>query len=85
MVIKASIIGATGYTGLELIPDPVAASGSGTEDALTSQSYVGEDIADIYPSLQGRVRKLCQEQDLNQVLEASDVVFVACPTVIPYR
>ncbi|HHX50171.1 MAG TPA: N-acetyl-gamma-glutamyl-phosphate reductase, partial [Clostridia bacterium] len=77
-MIKASIIGATGYTGVELIRilslHPEVELG-----ALTSQSYVGEEIAGIYPSLQGRVQKLCQEQDLKQILEASHVVFVALP------
>jgi N-acetyl-gamma-glutamyl-phosphate reductase len=78
MVIKASIIGATGYTGLELAR--ILSLHPEVElKILTSQSHVGEDIADIYPSLRGRVRKLCQEQDLNRVLEASHVVFIALP------
>ena len=82
-MIKASIIGATGYTGVELIRilslHPEVELG-----ALTSQSYVGEEIAGIYPSLQGRVQKLCQEQDLSRSLR-QNTWFRSLAPAIRYR
>lgn len=77
-MIKASIIGATGYTGVELVrllschPQVELA-------ALTSRSYEGEQIEDLFPSLKGKVEIACSPQDTAQVVKESDVVFVALP------
>lgn len=77
-MIKASIIGATGYTGVELVRI-LSCHPEVQLTVLTSQSYVGENMADIYPSLKGKVDLACAEQDIPQVISASDVVFVALP------
>jgi len=77
-LIRAGIIGATGYTGAELIrllhghPEVEIA-------ILTSRSYVGEDISNIYPNLKACVRRVCEDQDLDKVVAVSDVIFVALP------
>lgn len=77
-MIKASIVGATGYTGVELVrlllnhPEVEIA-------ALTTQSYEGESFTDIYPSLTGYLEKKCVNLDIADVAKESDVIFVALP------
>lgn len=77
-MIKASIIGAAGYTGAELVRllyghQEVELS------VLSSRSSVGEDIADIYPSLRHCVAHSVEEQDLDKIVSNSDVIFICLP------
>ena len=55
-MVKASIVGATGYVGAELVR--LLSQHPQVELVyLSSQSYEGKDIAALYPSLLGTVRK----------------------------
>lgn len=77
-MIKASIIGATGYTGAELVR--ILGRHPQVElVALTSQSYVGQSFVDIYPSLHRFTNLVCAEQDLPRIVADSDVIFIALP------
>ncbi len=77
-MIKASVIGATGYTGVELVR--ILSSHPGVRlISLTSRSYQGEAMREIYPSLTGSVDLHCTAADHKQVIGSSDVVFVALP------
>lgn len=76
---KASVIGATGYAGVELLrlldghPEVEIA-------AITSESSTGEAIAAMYPHLSGRIEKnLSSMNDIEAIAEASDVIFIALP------
>ena len=76
---KASVIGATGYAGVELLrlldghPEAEIAS-------ITSESSTGEAIAAMYPHLAGRIDKtLDSMQHLEEIAAASDVIFIALP------
>lgn len=78
-MIKASVIGATGYAGVELLrlldghPEAEIA-------CITSESSTGEAIAQMYPHLSGRVEKnLDSMQNLQEIAAASDVIFIALP------
>jgi len=77
-MIKVSIIGATGYTGVELLrflsrhPEVEIVG-------LTSQSYAGQAFTDIFPSARRFTGLLCEEQDPARLAEKSDVVFTALP------
>jgi N-acetyl-gamma-glutamyl-phosphate reductase len=77
-VYKVGIIGSTGYTGLELIrilsrhPDVKL-------EVLTSQSYVGKPMAEVYPSLVGYVAAACEEAAIADVVKRCEVIFVALP------
>lgn len=77
-MIKVGIIGATGYTGVELVR---LLSGHPQAEivALTSQSYVGQSLPEVYPSLEGYSNLICQEQNVAQVANLADVVFTALP------
>ncbi|MDS1029349.1 N-acetyl-gamma-glutamyl-phosphate reductase [Bacillota bacterium LX-D] len=77
-MIKASIIGATGYTGIELVR--ILLNHPEVElEALTSQSYVEEDFSAVYPNITGYIQKKCTEDNIEEIVKYSDVVFVALP------
>jgi len=76
---KASVIGATGFAGAELLrlldghPDVEITN-------ITSESSTGENIADIYPYLSDRIeKKLGSMQEIESIAAESDVVFIALP------
>ncbi len=75
---KVSVIGATGYTGVELVR--LLAEHPEVEiNALTSHSFAGEQIADIYPHLKEKLDIECEKLNVEQVAAASEVVFTALP------
>ncbi len=77
-MIKASIIGATGYTGVELLR--FLSRHPGVEVVgLTSQSYTEQAFTDIFPSARRFTKLLCEQQDPVRLAEKSDVVFTALP------
>ena len=78
MMVTASIIGATGYTGAELVR-LLYKHGEVELSLLSSRSSVGEDIADIYPSLRQVVSHFIEEQDLDKIVDQSDVIFICLP------
>ena len=74
--IKAGIIGATGYAGLEIVrlllnhPEVSVA-------AVSSVSYEGQTLSHIYPALQGHCDlTLVKDTD---VVTACDVIFGSMP------
>ena len=76
-MIKVGIAGASGYTGLELIR--LLVNHPETElSVLTSETYKGKSIADVFPSLNGIIDIELQSLD-SEVLKTCDVVFLALP------
>ena len=77
-MIKAAILGATGYAGAEL-----ARLLSGHKETelvyLASHSYAGKRFSDIYPGMKGAVDDVLQEDDINKAAEHADVIFLALP------
>src|SRR5690606_21024962 len=79
-MIKVGIVGGTGYTGVELLrllsmhPDVQLT-------AITSRGEAGMPVADMFPSLRGRVGlAFVTPQDAG--LDQCDVVFFATPNGI---
>ena len=77
-MIKAGIIGATGYAGAELARlllqrDDVEIVWYG------SRSYVGEDFASIYRNTAHAVNEPCKDDDMAKLAEIADVIFTATP------
>ncbi|MFZ6688056.1 N-acetyl-gamma-glutamyl-phosphate reductase [Undibacterium sp. SXout11W] len=76
-MIKVGIVGGTGYTGVELLrilsthPDV-------TLTAITSRKEDGLPVADMYPSLRGKVALAFSAPDKANLTEC-DVVFFATP------
>ncbi|AQQ68913.1 N-acetyl-gamma-glutamyl-phosphate reductase [Microbulbifer agarilyticus] len=76
-VIKAAIVGGTGYTGVELLR--LLAGHSGVEvSAITSRAEAGTAVAELFPSLRGHYDLKFTAPDVD-ALAACDVVFFATP------
>lgn len=76
-MIKAGIVGGTGYTGVELLR--LLAQHPEVElTAITSRKEAGMAVADMFPSLRGRVG-LAFSTPEEAPLKSCDVVFFATP------
>lgn len=75
MKIKVGIIGATGYAGVELVRLLISHP-SVQLQALSSVSYEGKKISDIYPNL----KDICDMSLQNEeIIDKCDVVFTSLP------
>ena len=76
-MIKAGIVGGTGYTGVELLR--LLAQHPQVElKAITSRKEAGTPVAAVFPSLRGRVELAFTEPGAER-LRGCDVVFFATP------
>ena len=82
-MIKVGVVGGTGYTGVELLR--LLCRHPGVElIAITSRGEAGMAVADMFPSLRGRVNlKFVTPQEAQ--LERCDVVFFATPNGIAMK
>lgn len=77
-MLKVAIVGASGYTGLELIrlldrhPE-VSIS------CVTSEQSAGKRISDIFPTLRGRCDLRLESLDPAAIAEQADLIFTALP------
>jgi len=77
-VLNVAIVGASGYTGLELIrilyrhPE-VAVT------CLTSEQSAGKRISDVFPTLRGCCDLLLENLEPVRVAEKADIIFTALP------
>jgi N-acetyl-gamma-glutamyl-phosphate reductase len=76
-MIKAGIVGATGYTGVELLR-LLAAHPDVELGTITSRSEAGRPVADLFPNLRGRLDLAFTAPDLAQLLDC-ELVFFATP------
>ena len=78
MKTKVGVIGATGYTGVELLrlllnhPEVEVT-------VLTSRKYAGARIDEVFPSLTNRLRLKCEELDFDGISKKTDFIFTAVP------
>lgn len=82
-MLKAGIVGGTGYTGVELLR-LLAAHPDVELTAITSRSEAGLPVAKLFPNLRGHVDLAFSEPSL-EVLGACDVVFFATPHGVAMR
>jgi N-acetyl-gamma-glutamyl-phosphate reductase len=74
--LKVSIIGATGYTGAELVK--ILLKHPEVEiEAITSQSFAGKKISEVYPLLSTDL--VCQPLDVERIVSLSSFIFTALP------
>jgi N-acetyl-gamma-glutamyl-phosphate reductase len=77
-MIRIGVVGATGYTGLELVrllskhPQVKIA-------ALTSERYIGQPIWKVFPSILKETDLVCQALEIEPLVEACDLIFTALP------
>lgn len=77
-MVKVGIVGATGYTGAELVR--ILSNHPSVElSVLTSESYTGLPYEKVYPALRGRVRLTCKSLDPDAVADSAQVIFTALP------
>ena len=78
MKTRVGIIGATGYTGVELLrlllhhPEVEVT-------ALTSQKYAGISMAQVFPSLMKHLSLKCEELSVDPISKKTDFIFTAVP------
>lgn len=77
-MIKAGIIGGTGYTGETLVSLLLKHPNVKIEWA-TSESYSGKKLSDVYPHLKGLTDIICKKPDFKKLSLDVDVVFIALP------
>jgi N-acetyl-gamma-glutamyl-phosphate reductase len=76
-MIKAGIVGGTGYTGVELLR-LLAAHPQVALQVITSRSEAGMPVADMFPNLRSKVDLSFSEPSVEE-LSQCDVVFFATP------
>jgi N-acetyl-gamma-glutamyl-phosphate reductase len=77
-MLKVAIVGASGYTGLELIrilhTHPEAAV-----TCVTSEQSAGKRISEVFPSLRDRCDLLLENLEPVRIAEKADFIFTALP------
>ncbi len=83
-MVKVSVVGATGYTGEELLHLLI----KHPNVRITSLSAIVEkptNIAEIFPRFNGRLEIVCRKLDVAEVIKKSDVVFLALPHTVSMK
>ena len=77
-MIKAGIIGSTGYAGAELVRLLL-----GHKDVeivwYGSRSYIDQKYAGVYRNMFRLVENVCRDDNMKELAEAADVIFTATP------
>lgn len=77
-MLKVAIIGASGYTGVELIR--LLSNHPEVEiTAVTSEQSAGKSIAEVFPSLSGVFEKSLEHISIETIAQKADLVFTALP------
>ncbi len=76
-MIKAAVLGATGYAGIELVR-LLSNHPEVSIEILGSQSFAGQKISEVYRNFEHILDKECEKLDLEKVKEC-DVAFTALP------
>lgn len=77
-MLKVAVVGASGYTGVELLrllyghPE-VAVT------CITSEQSAGKPVADVFPTLRGRYAQLLESLEPVRVAGKADLIFTALP------
>lgn len=77
-MIRAGVLGATGYAGIELVR-LLTAHKDVQLTMLVSQSFKGKPISEVYQNLRGVNDIVCEELDVEEAAKRCDVVFTALP------
>ena len=77
-MINASIIGSTGYTGLQLV-NLLKAHPFVKINKLLANSYAGQSYDQVFPSSKEIIDQVCEEMDLHKLSKENDVLFLALP------
>ena len=77
-MIRVGIVGASGYTGAELVR--LLVNHPEVEITLaTSRQYAGKPLSQVFPHLAGRCSLICQDLPVEQYAAMADLFFTAVP------
>lgn len=77
-MIKVGIVGASGYTGVELAR--LLANHPEVELVVaTSRQYAGQKLSAVYPNLRGITDLVCEDVILDELVGQADLFFTAVP------
>jgi N-acetyl-gamma-glutamyl-phosphate reductase len=81
-MVRAAVVGATGYAGAELVR--ILEGHPEIElTMVTSRQYAGERFDAIYPAMGGVVDLVCSPYEVEKVCAAADIIFTALPHKLP--
>jgi len=78
-MVRIGIVGASGYTSSELIRLLISHPGDIKLELVTSETYEGEPVTKVIPSLKGLVELDFEKLEMNKLKERVDFVFLAVP------
>jgi N-acetyl-gamma-glutamyl-phosphate reductase len=82
MQVRVAVVGATGYTGEEIVS--VLSGHDGVKiTALTSRTDKPVPYSDMFPRYKGSVDCVLKNLDFDEVASAADVVFLSLPHTVP--
>ena len=76
--IRVAVVGATGYAGAELVRY-LARHSNVRLVAVTSEQSAGRDLADVLPSVRGKLALQLEAFDPSAIVAKADVAFTALP------
>jgi N-acetyl-gamma-glutamyl-phosphate reductase len=78
LMIKVAVVGATGYTGLELVR---LIQGHPKADLvfLSSESSAGESYSSVHPQFQKRINLQLETLKIENIPDSTELVFCALP------
>lgn len=77
-MIRVAVVGASGYTGVELLR--LLLNHPGAEvTCITANQNAGERVDRLFPSLAGRIDMVCEALSPDEIANRADVVFTALP------
>lgn len=83
-MIKAGVIGATGYAGNELVR--ILMQHPEIEiQSVTSQSYIGKKLNEVYENYREINELVCEASEIERLAEECDVIFLALPHGVTAR
>ncbi|HID70941.1 MAG TPA: N-acetyl-gamma-glutamyl-phosphate reductase [Desulfobacterales bacterium] len=77
-MLRVAIIGASGYTGVELAR--ILCNHPEFElTVATSRQYAGKPLSDVFPNLLGKTDLICENLTIEELCEQADLFFAAVP------
>lgn len=77
-MLRVGIVGASGYTGVELAR--ILVSHPEVElTVATSRQYAGKQLAEVFPNLRKRVDLVCENLPVEELVSRADFFFTAVP------
>lgn len=77
-MMRVGIVGASGYTGVELARI-LAGHGKVQLTVATSRQYAGKALAEVFPNLRKRIDIICENLGPTDLIDRADFFFTAVP------